>query len=171
VHADQHLLTLAEFFMSLLILIPCALQVILRNLPVIEGLGSITSICTDKTGTLTEGKMKTEELFCAGKLYAFSGSVCPQFLFDSAPLVVAVTNSLIGCGRSNLPGGRSRTYASHRRGNTATCVRSPHLSPCCRTCALLCKCARCATTAPFDKMKASGYKRAIRRKWRCWARP
>ena len=47
---------------------------VVKRLAVVESLGSITVICSDKTGTLTEGNMKAEELKVCGKKYTFSGS-------------------------------------------------------------------------------------------------
>ena len=38
-------------------------QVLTRRLPAIEALGSISVLCTDKTGTLTENRMAVEQLF------------------------------------------------------------------------------------------------------------
>jgi Ca2+-transporting ATPase len=58
--------------------------VLVKSLPSVETLGSVDVICTDKTGTLTEGKFQLEEL------RVFDPTISPDLLWRSALMACEV---------------------------------------------------------------------------------
>ncbi|THF61879.1 cation-transporting P-type ATPase [Pseudothauera nasutitermitis] len=48
-------------------------QAIIRRLPAVETLGSVTVICSDKTGTLTRNEMTVQRMVCAGHVFDVGG--------------------------------------------------------------------------------------------------
>lgn len=53
-------------------------KVLTRNLSAIETLGSVNVLCTDKTGTLTENRMRVQELCVDGAYFQVGASSLPE---------------------------------------------------------------------------------------------
>ncbi len=74
---------------------------LVKKLPVVESLGSVDTICTDKTGTLTEGLMTVRKLYFNGEVIDVSGagySLDGDFIINGEKIDVRRVSPLLNCG-------------------------------------------------------------------------
>ncbi|HIH09872.1 MAG TPA: cation-transporting P-type ATPase [Candidatus Diapherotrites archaeon] len=74
---------------------------LVRKLDVIENLGSVDVICTDKTGTLTENSMTVQQVYCDGRFYEVTGEGLEtkgEFLYNGKATDPKGLCGLLTCG-------------------------------------------------------------------------
>jgi len=74
---------------------------LVKKLPVVESLGSVDTICTDKTGTLTEGLMTVRKLCFDGEVIDVTGvgySLDGDFLINGKKIDARRVSPLLNCG-------------------------------------------------------------------------
>ncbi len=78
---------------------------LMRRLSSVEALGSVTVICTDKTGTLTKNEMTVKKIWCAEKIYDVPGSGYEIVKMETNDKLAIAAEICLACNNSTLRDG------------------------------------------------------------------
>ncbi len=78
---------------------------LMRRLSSVETLGSVTVICTDKTGTLTKNEMTVKKIWCAEQIYDVPGSGYEIVKMETNDKLTLVAEICSACNNSSVRNG------------------------------------------------------------------
>jgi P-type Ca2+ transporter type 2C len=93
---------------------------LIKKLSAVEALGSTTVICTDKTGTLTEGQMTVREVWASGRSHEVTGQG-----YDPAGIVVDAGSEVVETLRAALLCNDARLLPPSEESERWRCLGDP----------------------------------------------